>query len=1837
MLRIALLAVVCVLFQGMSVCAQEAPPASPDTRFFQAQKLEKEKKFTEALQLYLDLPGAESFAMNLVRQDPAQFLPELEKLASESEKRRNPRVLLLLGETLLALNQRENALKRYRQFADCLARNATDGWETGKIPADYYPVGFATPEDALDCYRCSADSPHRPFECGPGSFRDNVLLNRFLMLEAWKDAEQEFERIWNLHQRLVGNRAFPGQSLQFALDYAWFLKTRNQPKQELNVLLKPINRMDLDRNPVFEYQRDVYAALRNPNQNQKNTQLPHLKPGTPPPVLFQIRCGVTQRVFLKLVLERLTELNQLSALEQLIAKELNSGNRAAQLIQALMLEMQGKPEAARQLELSYIEHLPVSAASKHFYKALVFEKYGEFELALNECKQLLPFLNQPVTIPDAIEFDSTNLLLPFNQSAIIAQPCPLNAREVLKRMEKLAAATGNVKEAFQFKLKQMDQPIPNLTGNLLFQLQNEALTTDSLPGFFEWVRTTQYQSPYNFSQAQLAWAAKDLESVIQNFIKSQSGHPENSSWPLLPEWRDRVSDLGKEQYQTFLEALVQHYPQNAFFGLELLEVKNQLQSEEAIRYLELLLDQKTVEFHKGGSPNTKYQFSGYGDLALVLMRHYRTFAKAEKILALALRLARLEFPFGLQASSGTSSRQQFERTELWQPGNQIFDLAFQSLTDETEVKTLVEALTDSPWTTARDKFAERLKNFLPTEELASSEFRLPSPKQLPRWANLPPGVQLVASLKPVLCFCRDEKWLYVGHLWGVAIYDFQGNFVTRVATQSPATHLAVAGGAVWVGTDNGLFRLDCQTFQLSHLSLAWGLTEKIRNEKLKASDPTEVATWWDKPDNHTLINQVTSLAAQQDWIWVETSHSIFRYHTLTHELRMFPPETISDERVRLPKLSLIDGQYVWASLSGSGFRDYFRYNPQTDQWTQLKIAPLHILGVLGIFKGQVWVRYLNVTTREPGFGHLKSESMTLTPIPVFLPGAGESGPQICLGIVQGKLLFKNRSGRLFLFDETSQTFHRLTDPQQLPGIDLSKVSQNEIHFIHNDEPSLGSISTSLLNLFKTPAEVQYWQSLKLPTGVRILSGKILVPNWLDYYLGFGDWASSKPGSPGAKLADPDDLGLKIQPPGEPLQPIRLPSDVDNLSGNIVFSLTADPSTHTIWASTNHGITVLTDTLEICRTFTDEDGLSRDFVFSAIRQDQDWFLNHSCLPARVNISRLHLKTGVIHKLEKVAYSLQDQLQTLCPVQGNMNSRDRLPFLGGRIIGQQKIGEKTYVYGFHGMVVAEGSALPKPVEYPQLPVHIASDQSAMQRLEAEAKNLPESPTFDEFRQHLQTSNPYLLAKVLSLIVDRSQWVDSDRDQLPHSVPDAGKTILAQSYPQPDLLNLVVPLTTHANPRVRATAFKVVQTIDSPAALSELKKLATDSEASIRAAAALELAKRGNLPGLKWYEEILEHSSYLLPVGLDQFEKLDAHTVYEVFIPQLTPDRLKLLLSYPLSDVQEARAITLCQNLGKALTANPDLLKSFLTTPHFFLSRETSYDQRKRVSQLLILTFRNLGKETLPLFRQALTSTNVTTRTLGITGICGLGNQADHLGLITALKQQVLSVDWVFDALEIIPIIPRISLLTRLYTIRKKTPPPLIENSGPVIQAGTYTNWGSFLDLAQTWPSLHSDSLQSVGHGNAAGEIISESQLGYRLTQYHSSLASQFRTSLANDETLEKRLIAIQTLAMTEKVNVRTDTLKFLRMLSDSHVHVRVDAAVSLLILNHPTGQKTIEYWLNRPGSLFKRLAVSELGRVSEDFKLKPFLNQLNQCATDPTLPAETQAQARALIKRIESIPR
>ncbi|MBI4748379.1 MAG: hypothetical protein HY774_07800 [Acidobacteria bacterium] len=43
MLRAALLALVCMLFQGMAVCAQELPPAPPDTRFFQAQKLEKEK------------------------------------------------------------------------------------------------------------------------------------------------------------------------------------------------------------------------------------------------------------------------------------------------------------------------------------------------------------------------------------------------------------------------------------------------------------------------------------------------------------------------------------------------------------------------------------------------------------------------------------------------------------------------------------------------------------------------------------------------------------------------------------------------------------------------------------------------------------------------------------------------------------------------------------------------------------------------------------------------------------------------------------------------------------------------------------------------------------------------------------------------------------------------------------------------------------------------------------------------------------------------------------------------------------------------------------------------------------------------------------------------------------------------------------------------------------------------------------------------------------------------------------------------------------------------------------------------------------------------------------------------------------------------------------------------------------------------------------------------------------------------------------------------------------------------------------------------------------------
>ena len=188
--------------------------------------------------------------------------------------RQNPRTLESPRAALVEANSCSPALRptseqRYHQLA---ATAPAENW--GAAQPGYYPVeppqqlGLDNGFESFARGRLSL-----PFSYGPGSHRDNWLLRRLIALDLTKDAAREFARLWEVHRantqpylvlaplydkktqesreekKLVRPHGFNSYDLQFALDYAFFLKRAGQTDNALALLLEPLRVMDMNRNP----------------------------------------------------------------------------------------------------------------------------------------------------------------------------------------------------------------------------------------------------------------------------------------------------------------------------------------------------------------------------------------------------------------------------------------------------------------------------------------------------------------------------------------------------------------------------------------------------------------------------------------------------------------------------------------------------------------------------------------------------------------------------------------------------------------------------------------------------------------------------------------------------------------------------------------------------------------------------------------------------------------------------------------------------------------------------------------------------------------------------------------------------------------------------------------------------------------------------------------------------------------------------------------------------------------------------------------------------------------------------------------------------------------------------------------------------------------------------------------------------------------------------------------------------------------------------------------------------------------------------------------------------
>ena len=145
------------------------------------------------------------------------------------------------------------------------------------------------------------------------------------------------------------------------------------------------------------------------------------------------------------------------------------------------------------------------------------------------------------------------------------------------------------------------------------------------------------------------------------------------------------------------------------------------------------------------------------------------------------------------------------------------------------------------------------------------------------WANLPEGVIALACNDRVLSLEADDRHIYTGMPWGVAVYNHVGNPQVRVALAAEARILERQGSNLWVGTPKALFQIVIGTWEVRQLDLDHDLSPAVRTSKRKERRPTGAQC----------------LAFDGRHLWIGTGRNVQRFDPDSGKLFVFTPSDMN--------------------------------------------------------------------------------------------------------------------------------------------------------------------------------------------------------------------------------------------------------------------------------------------------------------------------------------------------------------------------------------------------------------------------------------------------------------------------------------------------------------------------------------------------------------------------------------------------------------------------------------------------------------------------------------------------------------------------------------------------------------------------------------------------------------------------------------------------------------------------------------------------------------------------------------------------------------------------------
>ncbi|HEV7403870.1 MAG TPA: HEAT repeat domain-containing protein [Chthoniobacteraceae bacterium] len=1802
----------------------------PEVIFQKAQTLEREGKVDEALRNYLAVPGGEYAAAALARQHREGSLALLREAAGAP-----PRWRLVEGDVLLALGRKAEALQSYRAVAAKIGATAEQGWSAGFLPPDYYPV--EPPAQSED------DEPARrwtqlalPFELGPGSHRDNWLIRRFIALEAWPEAGAEFSRIWQLHRqetwphrraveqwnkdekpRWVRPAGFTGKGLQFALDYAFFLKTRGQADAAFGILLEPLLLLDLDRNPNFDHPGEPIAGGEAARLPQR-LGIRHS--------IFLENAGISRSEFIRLAYGGFKEAGREDHLVAALENQIKRGENRARRVLARVRIQQGKLDEALQLELACIEEGKFNALSAEYRRGVVYEAGQKIPEAVAAFEKALALPGDAFDLADAEE-ESVERAVMSARLMPTPGPSPITARggfevDVLGRLLRLYPGLGETEKTLELTLRQFAmQPASLEDFNALEETARRFRAAGQEPQLTAWMTETAAAAASPAVRANLRWRLGDFGTAADEVARTP-GFNEYT----LDAWWERFAAAGVDKLRLLLKSVVAAHPEQALARLHLLDLDGQLGSKEAIPAFEALLASGVEPtFTHGRGPRNRTQFKGYFDVAYRLMRLYETHGEPAKLAALGLRIARGDKPFGALDGERFRYRNEADAPEF---ADAALAVAIEHAVDEPAQTALAAALKASPWTGARAQIERRI---------AGAWKPFPG-AQKQSWANSPAGAELLASDENVLCLARDDRFFYSGHPWGVAVWDFAGAAVTRLALGEAVGALAVVHGHVWAGTPKGLFRI---------APPAGGAVGKwsILHQPLDGDVPLEQRQGRSSPDlyNYGYDNGVYTLAVDGDLLWIGSHRNIQSLNVRTLELRPFSLEELKlDNRADFERI-VPTARHVWADSSQAGLR---RYDRATGEWAAImKEGRREGVRFIGVVDDQVFGDvYIDDNLRHRP---CRIDPETLEISPLALDGA-DVGKLINTTV---RLLGKYGGQPAFATDTWPYVLDATGGKLRSLQAVMEKMNEERRATRTANDGPLGralAVVESLAwsaKLFATPA-ADGWLVLDLPGGARVLGSRT---NRTRYEYPHEDRTDED------IEVHANDGGLFFIAAGGKPERISAPARSGGLPADRVFR--ALPDGGQTWLCTTGGLAVRDAGGRIVQHFNRMEGLCADRIVGGAALagrlyfgtgwgdsggglarwnprtatfttyfPSDGLATGKVEAVAVDDGRLRLQYGVEYLRynagsgpmyrrfppsffdpAKGAFSPpgKPDLLTQNDAQSSTKSGgDPLPYLGGYLLLREERDGKTWLCGTRGMLVIAGRASPK-LTIASLGAKLVDDPRRVQLAEAKARPVPAAGA-KEFIAALRDRNPFFRAKVLATL----------------------PAVTAELLPS------VAALLDDPEIRVRGTALHQLtrSTLPDETLVPLFEARLRDADPYMRAVAALALARRGHLPPIAVLREIFQrrdsHGNF--PYGADSSVGVlaDATRLAEAVAPHATPEVFALLLEYPPEPRNFDRGKKVFPELGASLLRHPEV-GALLLRAHDAVRRDPF---QRDFAQYV---FGAAGRAMLPVLHEALGSDDRVVRSNAARGCGAIGDPASIPLLLKALDLESglsrASIVWALGELKAKEALPALAGLyaDARHDEQRRRGSGFRGGQALVVMQAQYESLRSFESIAGDWDELKAVLKPRAIDPRRDEELLEPRHILEAVAKIGAGAAQDFYRRLAAEKEVDARHEASIHLAEGTEL----ENLPVLRNLSaDPEFTVRIGAAVSLCILNDASGPPAILELLQSPHEWIRRQTVEQLVRVKTPERLAFAAGPLRAIAADPTLDASARAAARRILDGI-----